>query len=86
MLANCLIATEAKRLLKKRIHTVSNLIDLIPFFFNLSNVGEIFWGSLESERTVFKLRKRKIKFLCCVHHSIKRVRKISTFHSVAVVQ
>ena len=32
---------------------------------NLSIVGEIFW--FESERTVYKIRKRRRKFLRCAH-------------------
>ena len=45
--------------------------------FHLSNVGEIF--RMESERTVFKFRKRKRNFLCCVH----LLRKVGACHSRA---
>ena len=53
---------------------------LIPFKF--SNVGEIFW--VETKRTVRKFRKRKRKFLCCAHYSIKRVHEVSC-HSHATM-
>ena len=45
--------------------------------FNLSNIGEI--SGVDSERTVSKFTKRKIKFLCCVPSS-GRV-KIGSFMS-----
>ena len=52
--------------------------------FNLSNFGEIFW--IESEKTVSKLRKKKRKFLCCVHPlDLEEGGEIKKFH-VAVVQ
>ena len=65
-----------KTSLKKWIRTVSNFIGLIQFLFYLSNnVGEIFiiifflggGGGFESQRTVSKFKKRKRKFLRCVH-------------------
>ena len=42
--------------------------------FNLSNVGEIF--RVESQRTVFKFRKRKLTFFCWVYlpHEASRCR------------
>ena len=53
--------------------------------FNLSNVGEIFW--VESQRTVFKFRKRKLTLLCWVYQlpAIKQALEIRKFH-VAVEQ
>ena len=53
--------------------------------FNLSNVGEIFW--VESQRTVFNFKKRKLTLLCWVYllPAIKQAREIRKFH-VAVEQ
>ena len=50
---------------------------------NLSNVGEIFW--VESQRTVFKFRKRKLTLLCWVYllPAIKQAREIRKFHVAA---
>ena len=48
----------------------------------LANFSEV-----KSERTVFKFRKRKRKFLRCAHllRDLKRLREIRKFH-VAVMQ
>ena len=56
-------------------------------YFNLSNVGKPLWGwGVESESTISKFRKRKRKFLCCVHlpYTITRTREIRKFHVAGV--
>jgi len=56
---------KAKTSLKKWIRTVSNFIDLIQFHLICKILAKL--SEVESERTVSELRKRKRKFLCCVH-------------------
>ena len=53
-----------KTSLKKWIRTVSDFIDLIQFLLTCQMLTK--FAGIESERTVFKFRKRKNK-LCCVH-------------------
>ena len=67
MVATFLDENKTKTLLKKRICTVSNFIDLIQFHLICQMLTKFPW--FESERTVSKFRKRKRKFLCscCVH-------------------
>ena len=65
MVAKFLDENKAKTSLKKRIRTVSNVIDLIQFHLICKNLAKL--SEVESERMVSKLRKIKIKFLCCVH-------------------
>ena len=51
----------------------------------MSNFGEIFW--IESEKTVSKLRKRKRKFLSCVHPlDLEAGGEIKKFHAAVVQQ
>ena len=63
-------------------------------FQNLSILFNFFWfvkfanlSGVESESTISKFRKRKRKFLCCVHlpYYLTGTREIGTFH-VAIVQ
>ena len=67
MVAKFLDENKAKTSLKKRIRTVPNVIDLIQFHLICKNLVKL--SEVESERMVSKLRKIKIKFLCCVHHT-----------------
>ena len=57
--------TTNRNSLKKWIRTVSNLIDLISFHFICQMLAK--FSGVESERTVFKFRKRKSKLLRFVH-------------------
>ena len=50
---------------KPKIRTLSNLIDLIQLHL-ICQMWAKFSG-VESKRTVFKLRKRKGNFFCCVY-------------------
>ena len=66
---------------KKWIRTVPNLVDLVQFHLICQMLAK--FSGVESERAVFKLRKR---IFCVVFaYSIKRAREIRKFH-VAVVQ
>ena len=64
MVATFLDDNKPKRHLKSDLHCFKLRRSYLNSF-NFSNVGEIFW--VESERTVYKIRKRKRKFLCCAH-------------------
>ena len=51
--------------LKKWLWTVSNFLDRIQFLLIGQMSAKL--SEVESERTVFDFRKRKTKFLRCVH-------------------
>ena len=65
MVAKFLDENKAKTSLQKRIHTVSNVTDLIQFHLICKILAKL--SEVESERTVSELRKRKRKFLCSVY-------------------
>ena len=65
MVAKFLDENKAKTSLKKRIRTVSNVTDLIQFHLICKILAKL--SENESERIVSKLRKRKRKFLYCIH-------------------
>ena len=70
--------------LKKRIRTVSNLIDLIQFHLIFQKLAK--FSGVESKRTVSKFRKKENKHFCAVFtFSMKRAHEIRKFH-VAVMQ
>ena len=72
-----------KNSLKKWIRTVSDLVDLVQFHLIYQMLAK--FSGVKSERTVFKLRKRKRNFCVVFAYSIKRASEIRKFH-VAVVQ
>ena len=68
MVAKFLDDSKPKTSLKKWIRTVSDFIDLIQVQLTCQMLTK--FAGVESERTVFKFRKRKNK-LCCVHQLYK---------------
>ena len=65
MVAKFLDDNKPKTSLKKWIRTVLNFIDLTQFQLICQMLAT--FSRDESERTVSKVRKIKIKFFCCVH-------------------
>ena len=84
MVAKLLDDNKPRKSLKKYMRTVSNFIDLIQFHLICQMLAK-FSGYFESERTISKFRKRKIRFCVVFTYSIKQVREIRKVY-VTVVQ
>ena len=81
MVAKFLDDNKPKASLKKRIHTVTNLIDLIRFHLFCQMLAK--FQGLNPKRPYLSLEKKR-QFLCCAHQYFIKQACIRNFH-VAVV-